>query len=297
MNQRLQIDRSDFGLRRVHSILRRQIMAAIAALRRSHGGDEKIHHARKQMKAARATLRLLRPALSERTFEREKRLLRDAGRAIGPTRDNRVLERTLGETQRRALPKAAQPAIKGFAARLRRQAQAVRSEALREGMRRSREYLEQALGNSASWPSLPRASKPVRRGLGRTYRQGRRIAKSNARHASAESHEWRKRSKDLRSQLEVIAPLQHATLQKMAGRLHALTDELGEEHDLAVLRQRLEGAGAGLRKSAREALEERIAERRAKLRRKALKAGKKAYAERPARFAARLRAYFRRWSD
>lgn len=295
MNQRFQIDRSAFGLQRVRSILRRQITAALAALRHSHGSGEEIHGARKQMKAARATLRLLRSELPERTFQRENHLLRDAGRAIGPARDTRVLERTLdqmldGSDSHRS--------VKRFAQQLHQQAQAARMTALREGISRSAAHLEEALGNSSSWPSLPRDWKGLRRGLRRTYRKGRRIARCNDRHATAESlHEWRKRTKDLRSQLEVIAPLQHASLQKMADRLHTLTDQLGEEHDLMVLRERLRSVPDGLRGSGRDALEKRIAKRRAKLRRKALRAGKKAFAERPARFAARLRDYFRRWPE
>lgn len=293
MSQRFQSDRKAFGLHRVHSILRRQITAALAALRRSRGSDDEIHGARKQMKAARATLRLLRTELPERTFQRQNHLLRDAGRAIGPARDSRVLERRLDQMLDSS---DSQRSVQRFAQRLHQQAQAARRAALREGINRSAAHLEEALGNSASWPALPRDWKGLRRGLRRTYSKGRRIAKCNARHATAESlHEWRKRSKDLRSQLDVIAPLQHASLQNMADRLHALTDQLGEEHDLVVLRERLRSDTSGVKGSGREALEKRIAKRRAKLRRKALKAGKKAFAERPARFAARLRAYFSRW--
>lgn len=292
MNQRFQIDRSAFGLQRVRSILQRHITAALAALRRSRGSDDKIHGARKQMKAARATLRLLRTELPERTFQRENRLLRDAGRAIGPVRDSRVLERTLDRMLDGA---GSRRSVNRFARELHQQAQAARTAALQDGINRSAAHLEEALGNSAVWPALPRDRKGLRRGLRRTYSKARRIAKCNARHATAESlHEWRKRSKDLRSQLQVIAPLQHASLRKMADRLHELTDQLGENHDLVVLRERLRGAPDVVKGSEAEALEKRIAKRRAKLLRKALRAGKKAFAQRPARFAARLRDYFSR---
>lgn len=297
MKRRLQVDRTACGLRRVHDILRRRIRGALAALRHARATDEEIHGARKQMKAARATLRLLRPKLPARTFERENHLLRDAGRAIGAARDNRVLQRRLGELLDGS-SSPPPPTVERFAGQLRQRAQAARADALRDGMRRSAAHLEEALSNSASWPSLPRGWKQVRRGLRRSYRLGRRIAKGNARNATAESlHEWRKRSKDLRGQLEVIAPLQRPSLEKMAHRLHTLTDELGEEHDLAVLRQRLQGTRSGVTGSAREQLKKRIAKRRAKARRRALKVGKKVYADHPARFAARLRDYFRGWPE
>ena len=117
-------------------------------------------------------------------------------------------------------------------------------------------------------------------------------ARCSARDPSAATlHEWRKRTKYLRSQLEVIAPLQHASLQSMTGALHRLSNQLGEEHDLAVLRDL--SHQRGIDRKAQRSLQSLIRKRRRKLRQRAISLGVALYAEKPAHFEARLRRYFR----
>ena len=49
-------------------------------------------------------------------------------------------------------------------------------------------------------------------------------------------HEWRKQAKYLYLQLELLEPLYGAAAWHLAKQLHTLSDELGEDHDLALLR-------------------------------------------------------------
>jgi len=49
--------------------------------------DGRAHEARKQLRRARAALRLLRPKLSNTVYRRENRALRDASRAVSRLRD------------------------------------------------------------------------------------------------------------------------------------------------------------------------------------------------------------------
>jgi CHAD domain-containing protein len=143
----------------------------------------------------------------------------------------------------------------------------------------------------------PEDWKPVYRSLRNTYRQGRRCARCNACHANGPAlHEWRKRAKDLRSQLEVIAPVEHASVEAMSAKLHRLSDHLGDEHDLAVLSALAERNGRQMGRKADSALQKLIDKRRRKLRKRALAVGLPIYAEKPAQFEARLRHYFQRWS-
>ena len=61
---------------------------AILCFRRSASiSDERAHDARKQLKQARAVLRLLRAELGDTVYRRENRVLRDASRTISPLRD------------------------------------------------------------------------------------------------------------------------------------------------------------------------------------------------------------------
>ena len=297
MKQGFEVSHANFGARGMRAILHRQIEAALAGLPRGHPSDEEIHEARKQMKAARATLRLLRPLLSERSYRSENRLLRDAARTLSAARDSTVLLKTLEELVERAPGEGTRERLNAFEAQLRRDARRSRDEVARKGLPRSAARLRTALQRVDSWPETGPDWQSVRRCLRDSYREGRRCARCNARRRDgAALHEWRKRAKYLRSQLQVLAPVQHASLKAMADQLHDLTDQLGQEHDLAVLSELAQPEGRHpLERKANRELQRLIDKRRRKLRKRALQVGLPLYAEKPGHFAARLRGYLRKW--
>jgi CHAD domain-containing protein len=102
-------------------------------------------------------------------------------------------------------------------------------------------------------------------------------------------HEWRKRVKDLRYVAEMLGA------HKVAKRADELGELLGEEHDLAVLAQRVRREAKAGRASgapgrrARKRLLKLIASRRRKLRKRALRDGERLYGRKPARFVRRVR--------
>ena len=102
MTHRFEVSHATCGARGMRDLLHRQVEAAIAQLPQREATDEQIHRARKHMKAARATLRLLPPTLSAIAYGRENRALRDAARVLSATRDDTVLLKTLGELASRA---------------------------------------------------------------------------------------------------------------------------------------------------------------------------------------------------
>src|SRR6185312_6387320 len=57
--------------------------------------EERVHEARKALKRVRALLRLLEDELGERAYERDRALVRDAGRSLARARDAAVLLSTL----------------------------------------------------------------------------------------------------------------------------------------------------------------------------------------------------------
>ncbi len=164
-------------------------------------------------------------------------------------------------------------------------------------------------------------------GLRRVYRKGRaRWVRAAARKPSPTAlHRWRKEVKDLRYVLEVLdvhrspstpaslgalsrgrpragAPASQARpagqrarrLAKLARRADALGELLGQEHDLALLAERVRAhAPLKRRKRARRALLRTIARRRARLREQALRNGARLYARKPKRFTRWVRAGYR----
>ncbi|HYX73802.1 MAG TPA: CHAD domain-containing protein [Steroidobacteraceae bacterium] len=297
MTRRFEVSHATCGARGMRDLLHRQVETAIAQLPQREATDEQIHSARKHMKAARATLRLLRPTLSEMAYGRENRALRDAARILSAARDDAVLLKTLGELTRQTKGSGKRRRLSEFRARLQRDANRRRSELTRCGLRQSAARLRGALTMVDSWPTPPQEWKPVYRSLRDSYRKGRLCARCNAQHASGPTlHEWRKRAKYLRNQLELIAPVQHASVEAMSVKLHELSDHLGEEHDLAVLGELAHRSGRQLGRKADSALQKLIDKRRRKMRKRALAVGLPIYAEKPGHFESRLRHYFREWS-
>lgn len=135
--------------------------------------------------------------------------------------------------------------------------------------------------------------------LNRTYERGRKALKDAYRHPSDEGfHEWRKSVKDLWYHLRLLDPLWPGVMKALAAQAGSLADLLGDEHDLAVLRQTLaaEPDAFGTPGDV-DAILELIGRRREELRADARLLGRRLYADKPAVFTDRLGAYWEAWHD
>jgi CHAD domain-containing protein len=112
-----------------------------------------------------------------------------------------------------------------------------------------------------------------------------------------EMHEWRKRVKDLRYATEALAQSASQQERRRRKRLLAIAkaadtlgEALGEEHDLALLAQRVDAENEIFRrdKRGRRELRRAIGRRRKRLRKRAFERGKALYARTPKRFGRRL---------
>jgi hypothetical protein len=129
-------------------------------------------------------------------------------------------------------------------------------------------------------------------GLGRGYARGRRAFKqARLTRDDARMHDWRKRAKDLWYHLRLLAPVCGTAVRGQAKEAHALSDRLGDDHDLAVLRRTLIDHGAEVAADL-EALLGLIEHRRGQLQAEAMFLGGRIYAESPRAFRRRLH---RRW--
>jgi CHAD domain-containing protein len=180
----------------------------------------------------------------------------------------------------------------------------------------------------------PEGIEAVEPALERLYKKGRRRmrraegAKAN-RAGARKLHEWRKRVKDLRYAAEMLdrdsrgkslrerlavkgesgarkgasgarkptrARADRAFVGEVAQRADDLGELLGEEHDLAVLAERVRAeakatrAAGALGSGSRKALLRAIAKRRRRLRRRALREGGGLYGSSPRKFMRRVRA-------
>jgi CHAD domain-containing protein len=260
--------------------------------------EERVHEARKALKRLRALLRLLRDELGQQTYERESALLRDAGRRLARARDAHVLLSTLEDLLAREPKKlAGRPGVQRLRARLQEERDGATKLALADSATHAG-TLPQLRGlrvRVGDWRlAEPGGIEAVEPALERLYGKGR---KRMRRAAGAKGelrrmrtlHEWRKRVKDLRYAAEMLG------VKKLAKRADELGELLGEEHDLAVLAERVRretkagrSSGAPGRR-ARKLLLKSIGARRRKLRKRALRDGARLYGRKPARFVRRVR--------
>jgi CHAD domain-containing protein len=133
------------------------------------------------------------------------------------------------------------------------------------------------------------------RGLKTTYRRARKAhAAAHADRSTAAMHTWRRRSKDFEFQMQLLAKIDPPSMKRCIRRAARLTENLGEDHDLAVLERTLDTL-RGLPDELREKLRSRIARRRKKLQRRAFAAGSELFFEKPSVVVKELGRQWKRW--
>lgn len=231
-----------------------------------------IHAARQGFKRLRALARLSRPTLGAR-FAAENRRWRDAGRLLSGSRDRTVLEECFDKLVADGgidLPAATIEALKervlsGTAAPTPAETEASVVQVL--------EVLDAAAEDMAlAWP---RSCSDLRRGLCKSQAQLRKAWKAACRDGSPEAlHNWRKRVKDQSAQLRLFRNIVPEALQELRNAAKETAEQLGEEHDLWLLSERLSDVTVPKRAAkARAKLLGVIKERRADLRHQAFERG------------------------
>jgi CHAD domain-containing protein len=274
-------------------ILRKQVRKGRVQLDGGHrASDQDIHDARKRIKKARATLRLLREALSRAEYQREDQMLRDAAQPLSAARDAKILVEALDGLRRR-YGKARH--ARG-SQRFRRALLDARSQARRHaltsasGVRESRKLMKKAAARTRQQPLRHGGWRWLARGALRGYTKGRGALRDVRSERSAERlHRWRKQAKYLYLQLELLAPICGPSIARLAQQLHSLSDELGEDHDLAMLHDRV---AAHMRDFPNELdgqpLLQAIERSRSNVQSRALLRGARLYHDTPARLARAL---------
>jgi CHAD domain-containing protein len=177
----------------------------------------------------------------------------------------------------------------------------VRSRILdsRQPLERQRDALGVLLRRSARWKIDEEDGRQAAAGMRRVYAHGRHSWQAAARQGSSEDfHEWRKQAQYLWYQMQILEPAKPKPIGKRADQLHKLTDCLGDDHDLYVLRGKAAVRRGSLGSKARQdALLVLIDRRRAGLQERALVLGRRLYKEEPVAFEARVQRYWQAWTQ
>ncbi len=250
------------------------------------GRDSTVHEVRKRIKKARALIRLARGSIGRGEARKAGHQLREAAHPLSAVRDAAVLLQTFDALANRADQHAQ---ARSFA-EVRVSLEVHRDQVVREqldeanALGRVSKALRATRRRMADWD--PGGGRPSPIGAYRqAYRRGRDASKIALRDRSAVSlHELRKRVKALDYQLRTIdadpsGPL--ARLQRLAG---LLADELGEVHDLDVLRAFVKDLDES------SPILVPLDRRRLGLRRSALRRARVVFSDKPRAFARTLEA-------
>ena len=290
-------ERAPDGIRR---IVEGQLASAREQLEDVEPGwlGESVHATRKHLKRLRAALRLTRDAIAPETYERENGSFRVAGQRLSAGRDSAVIIQTLDELHERfpdALAPEATAALRERLVQERADAYVALDEP--EGGREAAlGTISDAQARTAGWLFPQDGVEALSPGLKRIYLRGRkRMDRAGDEPTSENLHEARKRVKDLWHAAQILRPAAPKRMKRLADDAHDVADLLGDEHDLAVLRDHVERHPQCFEdEDSKDALVGLIERRRRALRRKALKRGRRLYTRSPKKFIAAIERGWRK---
>ena len=276
---------------------------------------EDVHEIRKDLKSLRALLQLARGNLVKAARSRENLALRDASRALANSRDAEALLAALDKlfgTRERPKGEGAQPATRSIIERIRDQLDAVSARALTDReLKTVTQLLSDMKTRIPEWVFvsrvIQRGSMLLAAGLEQTYRRGRqhfRIVETIGTENATDElwHEIRKQAKALAYQLRLLRKIWPAAIHALVDALDELTDGLGDDHDFALIQQRIlqlpfEPSDTEDAVNARQALLRSIDRRRHRLKTLSLRWARMIYVEKPSRFVDRLSIYWELWRE
>lgn len=263
------------------------------------GGDihEAVHDARKRFKKTRSLLRLIRSELGDAVYRRENDWFRSAAHRLAGARDAEAMIETYDQLAER-YPELGDcgPLTRLRDALIRRRERIVAGQQDLSGTARELAAQLQAVPERLEHWRLDRNGfGAIAPGLERSYRRGRKALHKAYRKRTDEAfHEWRKRVKDYWYHSRLLRRTWPALLETRVDELKRLSDLLGDDHDLAVLRATLHqerdelGGGAPL-------LACLAAQRQQELRAEARDLGSRLYAAQPECEVSDLKGLWRAW--
>jgi excisionase family DNA binding protein len=263
------------------------------------GRDKGVHDARKNCKRIRAAYRLIRDEIGEDLYHQENIRFRDTARLLAGARDSWVMVQTLDKLVASHVDQLPPQAFTGVRQKLMEQYVTTLAREL-ENQRTIPAIIETMHVACAKIENLPFQHEDFsafRRGIQRVYTRGRRAMKLAYTQPKSEVfHEWRKRVKYLWYQLEILEALWPNTLSNLANELHTLSEYLGDDHDLAVLRWTILEEPSGFsNKQELMMLVGVIDKKRLTLEALARPLGERLYFDPPRTFTRRLETYWQAW--
>ena len=247
-----------------------------------------VHASRKALRRARAVLGLVAGALPKSERRAVRTALQEARRALSSVRDHAVAPDTLAHLALDEADRATATRVVGNAAESLPAAAEIK-QLLAEAAARvaaQAEALQAALPHDVEWDT-------VAGGLRDTYGEARHACRA-AKKSRAWFHTWRRRSKELVYQLELVANHAGPRLAAIHGELSGVTDTLSSAVDLIMLREFVATHDQGVAPEAIDHLRDTIDGHLDDLMKAARKAARDAFSQKPRKLERRITKSVRR---
>jgi CHAD domain-containing protein len=202
--------------------------------------DESIHEARKNVKKIRGVLKLMRPELGA-TYAVENARFREIGHKLSEFRDAGAMLEIFDQLAKLYVRDWAGHDMTPIRAKLLEE-KAFRESAdgIEEVLAAVAAELRSASDDVKQWPLQTDGLEAIASGLEATYRSGRRAMKQALREPLPRYfHDWRKRVKDHWYHVRLIGQVCGDALAFYQKNLRHLETCLGDDHNLAVLQQKI----------------------------------------------------------
>jgi CHAD domain-containing protein len=282
----------------VRKVAREQIDKAIGEiLDQELDRHQVVHQVRKRCKKLRGLIRLVRPEFDD--YAQENTFFRDAARSLSYVRDAQSIIDCfddLIEHFHEQVDRENFASIRRQLADRRRQV-AEDEVGLQQRLDAFLAQMRVARQRADDWKVGDDGFSAVAGGLQKTYDRGRRALAAAYNDPSAEAfHELRKRAKYHWYHVRLLRRIWRDMMQVQRGAAHEVSDLLGDDHDLVVLRATLldDPDAFGTQKDI-QAFVGLIDRRRLELQAQARPLAERVFAEQPKRLVARFHRYWGVW--
>jgi CHAD domain-containing protein len=260
------------------------------------GRDEAIHEARKSIKKVRALLRLVSAELGG-TYSRENARLRDIAGRLSEFRDTFVIIETFDDLKKRFRSETRNKLRPVRAGLIKKRNEGGREAAVGIVLDHAAAALGKAAKRVADWPLETDGFAALGPGLEKTYRAGRAALMLVRKDPHPENyHELRKRVKDHWYHIRLLESVWTGAMTEYEKSLKDLETWLGNDHNLAVLREKIlaEPAFYGDQKDI-DLILDLIDRYQRELREQSLSLAERIYAEKPRAFIRRMKHFWDTW--
>ena len=227
----------------IKRIIIEQIEDAVSRLSETNNNfDIAIHETRKDFKKIRAVIRMVRFELGQELYKRENIFFRDTGRLLSRIRDAAAMAEALEKLFNNHKNEISLEDYKRLRTNLKRRALGIknqfkRNKKLIEGIRN---LLGKHIDEVRAWGLTKEDFTLIEDGIKQVYQRGLNGIAEIGKNPSAHNfHEWRKRVKYLWYIVKILNEAWIETMTPLSDKLDILSDYLGDEHDLAELRELL----------------------------------------------------------